>query len=353
MYEGSGQHTCLKLLQQRFPKEAIIQAFEAEYGVGIPCAQEKFAALLNESLVFSPPPAWLKSLTKSIVDLIELSGESCMDELVELAMTSSREVRGSSEVAQQAEHAIYNVGANDIAIRKMRMHNEVGTKIWTAGMFLSEFCVQHSDMFKSANVVELGAGVGITGLTLAASESPPERIIMTDFSRDTMENLHYNVSINSEAIDDLTAVTVKELEWTSCTHATAIQSFLDIDPSQIDVILAADCVYSPDLCLQLTCAVENLLVSARGNGCDRRRADTTEIPPFVVTDYPFALIASTMRDPDTFDVFMKALEDSALTYTDVTSWAQEHTESGKFFVPVVGSHKDVVKLHCLQYVPSH
>jgi predicted nicotinamide N-methyase len=358
--ETERQYSCLALLQQRCSKDAIIERFFTEFGVEIPMAQEQFLHMLQASLEHSPPNAWLRTLTKAVVDLIERSGESCLDELVELAITSSLSTQSSAEfdnsmIDSKSGHDVYQLQTRKIAIRKMKMHNEVGTKIWTAGVFLSEFCAQNSYLFNNADVVELGAGVGITGLTLAANDSPPSRVIMTDFSDDTMENLNYNLALNAEdstSSKKLAPITAKRLDWALCTDAETIQTSLEFDPRKIDVFLAADCVYSPDLCLLLVSALEAMLPIASANRPAHHPSGyQPTYPPFLNEDYPFAIVASTVRDPDTFSLFLKTLEDSFLTCTEITKWAYECTDVGAFFIPNYESHTDEVVVHCLQCIP--
>ena len=128
------------------------------------------------------------------------------------AATASRTIEVSSEppVAQVQQRQLLNIAAAtegpgiDIAtLRVVRSHNQVGTRVWGAGVYLGELFqrwVRHYPMlFQQQIVVELGAGVGITGLMLSKlvpSPLQPKRIIMTDFHPDVVSVMQHNVGIN-------------------------------------------------------------------------------------------------------------------------------------------------------------
>ena len=44
-------------------------------------------------------------------------------------------------------------------------HGLDGLKLWEAGIVLSRYIINHSSLFKNKRVLELGAGVGIAGIT--------------------------------------------------------------------------------------------------------------------------------------------------------------------------------------------
>lgn len=359
-------HSCLRLLEQRASPAAILTRFEEEYNTQIEFGQEKFTQLLNQCLEYPPPTRWLRTLTKFIVNRIEMTTEACSDELVELAINCSLKKSkalkyDADELDNEAYYTIYDLERKKIAIRTMRMHNEVGTKLWTAGMLLSELCMMNSRMFENATVVELGAGVGVTGLCLALCDKPPQRIILTDYAgeaicQDTINNLKHNVSLN---LGDSSIINVRELDWAKCTSESEITSRLGINTRDIDVLLAADCAYSLDLCEQLVTAIKNIL----------RAATVNRTPPTLVHDisgtlpvipsaeqYPFAIIATTVREVDTFDHLMRVIDRSGLICTDVSDWADEQTKLGNSFVMKRNKAKDqipdVVRVHFLCYSES-
>jgi hypothetical protein len=82
-----------------------------------------------------------------------------------------------------------------LTIRIYPQHNDVGVaKVWEAGAALAEYIIHNPTIIKGRNVVELGAGVGLTGLVAAAFGA--KSIHMTDYTDATLENLSHNVTIN-------------------------------------------------------------------------------------------------------------------------------------------------------------
>jgi len=75
-------------------------------------------------------------------------------------------------------------------------HNDVGVaKVWEAGAALSEYIIHNPHVINGRHVVELGAGVGFTGL-IAAACCGAKSVHMTDYTVSTLLNLAYNVDSN-------------------------------------------------------------------------------------------------------------------------------------------------------------
>lgn len=84
-----------------------------------------------------------------------------------------------------------------LSIQIYPQHNDVGVaKVWEAGAALAEYIIYNPFMIKDRNVVELGAGVGLTGLVAAAYGA--KSVHMTDYTVPTLENLKYNVKGNEK-----------------------------------------------------------------------------------------------------------------------------------------------------------
>ncbi len=173
-----------------------------------------------------------------------------------------------------------------LGIRIYPHHNDVGVaKVWEAGACLAEYLIKHSDCVRGRRVIELGAGVGLTGLIAAAVGA--ESVHMTDYTDATLENLSYNVSINNKWLADrgigTDAVSIGHLEWGEyaehdcCSHPA-------------DVLIAADVVYTVECIPDLVATVSKFL-SAGGS----------------------ALFATTYRNRSTFALFESELEKKRIT----------------------------------------
>merc|ERR1712166_1284612 len=52
----------------------------------------------------------------------------------------------------------------NIKVHQAESVNQVGTTIWPAGLFLAELCFTYPQLIRGKRVIELGAGVGLTGV---------------------------------------------------------------------------------------------------------------------------------------------------------------------------------------------
>ena len=168
-------------------------------------------------------------------------------------------------------------------IRVYPHHNDVGVaKLWEAGACLAEYLIQHPDFVQGRRVIELGAGVGLTGLIAAAMGS--ESVHMTDYTDATLENLSYNIALNSRFMEDRgidkSTVSAGNLEW----GEYAAQDFCS---NSADVLIAADVVYTVECVPDLVATVSAFLSSGRAR---------------------VALFATTYRNRSTFALFERELE---------------------------------------------
>ena len=101
-----------------------------------------------------------------------------------------------------------------LQIRTYPYHNDVGiAKVWEAGACLAEYIISYPQCIQGKNVLELGAGVGLTGL-IASAEA--KSVHMTDYTEACLDNLAYNVCENSKWLkgrgvdpDTVTVVSMK------------------------------------------------------------------------------------------------------------------------------------------------
>jgi len=256
-----------------------------------------------------------------------------------------------------------------VALRVQRAHNQVGLRAWEAGLFLADLSLSPSlsSLFAGRCVVELGAGVGCTGLLLA-KELPVEKLVLTDLPQEVLDNLEHNVRLNG--LDTNGQVIVKQLDW----KAVDTEFVTEQEPllARADVILAADCTYSVDCCFSLVNTIESLLVASTSSSSSSSSSSTsssasssssssttTTTPPTssssplplpeLIQNTPLALVASTLRNQETMDTFKHTLStNTRLRWNDVTAWANEVLgETQKF----VYSNRSNIRLFLVQLAP--
>ncbi|KAK1754628.1 protein-lysine methyltransferase METTL21D [Echria macrotheca] len=153
----------------------------------------------------------------------------------------------------------------------VKLHEDLksgcGGQLWPAGMVLAKHMLRyHRDALQHARILELGAGGGIVGLTVAKGCSLSSPLYLTD-QLEMEELMHHNIKLNN--LEDRVKATI--LNW----GEPLPQEIVDYKP---DTILAADCVYFEPafpLLLQTLQDLLDLCPSATIYFCfkKRRRAD--------------------------------------------------------------------------------
>ncbi|NWU68300.1 EF2KT methyltransferase, partial [Pterocles burchelli] len=182
-----------------------------------------------------------------------------------------------------------------------------GLVTWDAALHLAEWAAENSMVFSDRTVLELGSGIGFTGIAVCKTCSP-KAYIFSDCHPCVLQQLAENIRLNSFVLEPGTPhhtptesqdpeaeatnyqkpkLIVAELDWGSVTE----KELLGLQP---DVVVAADVVYDPEIALALIGVLQKL------SSC---RADTK--PPEVY-------IASTIRNPDTYHLFQAELDKAGI-----------------------------------------
>uniref|UniRef100_A0A1I7ZPZ7 FAM86 domain-containing protein n=1 Tax=Steinernema glaseri TaxID=37863 RepID=A0A1I7ZPZ7_9BILA len=184
--------------------------------------------------------------------------------------------------AGSTSHRIYFGDADDfVVIRENNEHLSHGTtglSCWQASCHLADLLAVLDMSNKS--VVELGAGCGLTGISVASWQGA-ERVMLTDFDPNVLEQLKHNVKLNLEKkINQVSVGTV---------------DFLNFSPDDVpfapDLVIGADIVYDTSILDGLSRTISSLLSMKEGSVC---------------------IIASALRNPETLASFDKSLEQNGL-----------------------------------------
>jgi len=242
---------------------------------------------------------------------IEAAGRDVSDDLVEGLMDfvlSVRPAQADTLDTDDMHHVSFSVPCGPgedqavVTCRVASVFNEVGLKIWEAGWFLAEYVIAHANEFGGRSVLELGAGVGFTGLALAVT-SKPSHVLLTDYAPSVMQNLRYNVEINADKFR--CPVSVQVLDWETWEPAGSASAH------RPDVFLAGDCVYDVAVFPFLMRVLDTFLGSVDGD-------DDAHID-----DKPArsAIFAATIRNQKTFQAFLDQLAAHRISYVDITTVA--------------------------------
>ncbi|CAL8275208.1 unnamed protein product [Lota lota] len=179
-----------------------------------------------------------------------------------------------------------------------------GLVIWEAALHLAEWALEHQEPFTCRSVLELGCGVGLTGLVVCRGCSPSS-YVFSDFHPSVLHRLRANLELNGLGEGDPGGedgcaeaggvVSVEELDWESVSE----ERLREIGA---DTVIASDVVYDPDIISGLVKLLSMILRCASPGGL------------------PQVFICSSIRNPDTYNSFKRQLEEAGIGY-DVISGA--------------------------------
>jgi len=221
-----------------------------------------------------------------------------------------------------AESSCSVISDNIVGVRVYPHHNDVGVRrLWEAGGALAEYLLTFPELIKGRVVLELGAGVGFTGI-VAAGICAPKCLYLTDYTDTCLENMRHNIDFNAdwlqrqgvyvETMENVMSkrrgnvLTCGYLEWSEYSNAN--DSLFAV--SDAEILLAADVVYDVLYIPNLVRTVKRLL--QEGKKTDN--AETADTPHFERK----AIFATTFRNAETFFLFTSELRNEGIKceYTD-------------------------------------
>lgn len=153
-------------------------------------------------------------------------------------------------------------------------------------MALSEWCLNNRDLITDKAVLEVGSGVGLTGL-VACRHCHPQQFCFSDGHPEVLKTLTENIKLNfptASAIPSSTLLLNLEMGKTRVSLMNLSWDNVDCPVlaslGKIDLLLAADVVYDPELFPHLLNALK-------------------------MADAECNIFACTERNPDTLNLFLK------------------------------------------------
>ncbi|NXH11851.1 EF2KT methyltransferase, partial [Bucco capensis] len=189
-----------------------------------------------------------------------------------------------------------------------------GLVTWDAALHLAQWAAENSTVFRDRTVLELGSGIGFTGIAICKTCSP-KKYVFSDCHPCVLQQLTENICLNGFVLGPATApcipaecqgqeagakecqkpeLMLAELDWGSVTE----EQLLDLQP---DVIIAADVVYDPELILALIGMLQKLCPCRAGSKA------------------PEVYIASTIRNPATHQLFQEQLDKVGISWQSIAA----------------------------------
>ncbi|KAI6669642.1 hypothetical protein NL676_004527 [Syzygium grande] len=108
-----------------------------------------------------------------------------------------------------------------------------GQLVWPGAMLLNEFLSKNVDLLRGCSVIELGSGVGITGILCGRF---CREVVLTDHNDEVLKILQKNIELHSssESYSNCTGFVAEKLEW---GNVDQIEQILGSHSGGFDLIL--------------------------------------------------------------------------------------------------------------------
>lgn len=303
-------------------------------------------------------PLYLKNFLKKLIREVESAGDVVLDEFYELYayyMESIKDgtlIKGNSRMIKSISFLFQEEALGYSNFKRLvvplqcsvnMLEGDTGCALWPSCLFLSEFILSFPGVFKNRSCLEVGSGVGLVGICL--SHVKASKVIVSDGDLSTLANLKLNLKMNQlsekqRAVEDTTMVECIHLLWDFAKD-------IELQALKPDIILGADVIYNPS-CLPHLVRVLSIILKQRKPLTHHTLQDANHLPPLgrciskemdaSNTIYskdtcpeerinslahelelgPVALIATVIRNADTFDYFVSLASQANLTVRDLT-----------------------------------
>ncbi|KAK6138250.1 hypothetical protein DH2020_027997 [Rehmannia glutinosa] len=138
-----------------------------------------------------------------------------------------------------------------------------GQLVWPGAELLNDYLSQNADILRGCSVIELGSGVGITGLLCGRFCS---KVVMTDHNEEVLKILTRNIELHDSSQNLVCSAGLKaeKLEW---GNSEQLDYILQKHPEGFDLVLGADICFQQASIPLLFDTVEKLLRFSRGKKC--------------------------------------------------------------------------------------
>lgn len=255
---------------------------------------------------------YVKALVRSYVSILESKGEQVSSDLLMDLIFRMSLTKEMTPHPEESCYICFRLPPCDHKLLKIRIypyHNDVALRLWEAGAMLAEYFLQYPEYVKGKRIIELGAGVGLTGLVVAGSCGAKD-VFLTDFTEACRVNMAHNILINQDWLQETRQPTaiVRQgyLEWSSFIDCSTRKVMDDLTASKehdqtcftafssADVLIAADVTYDHGTLKPLLAIVVQFL----------QKSPSTKK----------AIFAITKRNLDTFNTFIELLKEKNVAY---------------------------------------
>ncbi|XP_015581881.2 protein N-lysine methyltransferase METTL21A isoform X2 [Ricinus communis] len=134
-----------------------------------------------------------------------------------------------------------------------------GQLVWPGAMLLNDYLSKNAEMLKGCSVIELGSGVGVTGILCGRF---CRQVLLTDHNDEVLKILKKNIELHSPSTNP-NCCAAEKLEWGNSDQANQISQRYS---GGFDLILGADICFQQSS-VPLLFDTVNQLLRIRGGNC--------------------------------------------------------------------------------------
>eukprot|EP00977_Amphora_coffeiformis_P018596 scaffold6596_cov161-Amphora_coffeaeformis.AAC.13 len=254
-----------ELLAAMAPQERVLEAFYRS-NANSGNLDEAFATLVVRAQTQCEYPV----CRRYIAHLVNLYiNEHYRDNIEDLASESLLELYLTAKLAatglpdpEEAGYCSFRIRDNTLLrIRIFPYHNDVSLKLWEAGAVLAEYLAgNHRKMIRDQRIVELGAGVGATGLALVVAGAT--HVLCTDYTERALHNMTHNFD-QADWLEENAKGRIRaaHLDW----NEESPPAHVETEFQQADLLIAADVAYDRTVLQPLVRTVRRFLQSKSNN----------------------------------------------------------------------------------------
>ncbi|KAM0884526.1 hypothetical protein ACQ4PT_030920 [Festuca glaucescens] len=133
----------------------------------------------------------------------------------------------------------YKKVRSDHAILKFRCicaldYDLTGQLVWPGAVLMNTYLSEHPETVKGRSIIELGSGIGITGILCSRF---CKEVVLTDHNDEVLEIIKKNIELQSSSENAEAVLTAEKLEWGNNDH---ISNIMKEHPVGFDLIVGAD-----------------------------------------------------------------------------------------------------------------
>jgi hypothetical protein len=181
--------------------------------------------------------------------------------------TQNESCEATASAVDEDQSAFVQYPIMNILLEEQRFGGSIAQRLWPAAEYLARFIMEQKETIdkngaNTLSILELGAGVGLTGLQLATQLQC--RVLLTDLP-EAMPLLERNIELNRDRfVLNSDAVEAQVLSWGDEEHIQQALAWLLENDGPV-LILASDCVYFQELHAPLEQTLRQLLEPLSSN----------------------------------------------------------------------------------------